>query len=193
MTGPTTSGSYPIPMATVCAPGPRTGSLFPRHYTVKAALVALHRWIETGHPAPRPRRSSSESDPNPTDASQKLSRDADGNAIGGLRSPIVAVPVAAYDGEACIQAGTTVPTADGASRRALPDARDLRHPTPHCDRPSGRRRLPPVRRCRADHAGRLRLDRRWRRRLLGCASVRRAVMTLTPPPLRRRSSRFTLS
>ena len=47
--------------------------------------------------------------PEPTDASQKLSRDPDGNAIGGLRSPIITVPVAAYDGEACIQAGTTVP------------------------------------------------------------------------------------
>ena len=84
------------------------GSLFPRHYTVNAALVALRRWIETGTPAPSA-PFIERVGPEPTDASQKLSRDLDGNAIGGLRSPIVTVPVAAYDGEACIQAGTTVP------------------------------------------------------------------------------------
>ena len=101
-------GQEPDPDAEVCAPGPRTGSLFPRHYTVRAALVALHRWIETGIPAPSA-PFIERVGPEPTDASQKLSRDLDGNAIGGVRSPIVTVPVAAYDGEACIQAGTTVP------------------------------------------------------------------------------------
>ncbi len=101
-------GQLPDPDAEVCAPGPRSGSVFPRHYTVKAALVALHRWIETDIPAPSA-PFIERVGPEPTDASQKLSRDPDGNAIGGLRSPIVAVPVAVYDGEACIQAGTTVP------------------------------------------------------------------------------------
>ncbi|MET0909614.1 MAG: alpha/beta hydrolase domain-containing protein, partial [Ilumatobacteraceae bacterium] len=101
-------GQLPDVDAAVCAPGPRTGSLFPRHYTVNAALVALHTWIDTGSPAPTApfiERVGAE----PSDASAKLMRDTDGNAIGGLRSPIVAVPVASYDGEACIQAGTTVP------------------------------------------------------------------------------------
>ena len=42
----------------------------------------------------------------PDSPTKKLSRDLDGNAIGGLRSPIIQVPVAAYNGEACISAGT---------------------------------------------------------------------------------------
>ena len=38
-----------------------------------------------------------------------MSRDADGHAIGGLRLPLIDVPAAIYNGEACIQAGTTTP------------------------------------------------------------------------------------
>jgi Alpha/beta hydrolase domain len=55
--------------------------------------------------APRIKRAA----PKPTDASKKLSRDRDGNAIGGLRSPIIDVPVATYNGEFCISAGITTP------------------------------------------------------------------------------------
>jgi hypothetical protein len=38
-----------------------------------------------------------------------LVRDANGNAIGGLRLPVVTVPVASYDGPACVLLGTSVP------------------------------------------------------------------------------------
>ncbi|MET0910726.1 MAG: alpha/beta hydrolase domain-containing protein [Ilumatobacteraceae bacterium] len=100
-------GQLPDGDAAVCAPGPRTGSLFPRHYTVNAALIAVHTWIATGIRAPAA-PFIERVGPEPTDASEKLTRDADGNAIGGLRAPIIDVPVASYDGEACIQAGTTV-------------------------------------------------------------------------------------
>jgi hypothetical protein len=47
--------------------------------------------------------------PLPDSPTKKLRRDSDGNAIGGLRSPFIEVPVAAYNGEACVSAGTMTP------------------------------------------------------------------------------------
>lgn len=99
-------GQVPDPSGEVCAPGPSTGSLFPRRFTLNAALAALHEWLETGVPAPAAPRAERVGPP-PDTAAKKLLRDADGNAIGGLRSPLIQVPVASYNGEACIQAGTT--------------------------------------------------------------------------------------
>ena len=101
-------GQEPDPTATICAPGARTGNLFPRRFTLNAALVALQRWVAAGSPAPATARIERVG-PVPDSPTKKLSRDVDGNAIGGLRSPIIQVPVAAYNGEACIQAGTTSP------------------------------------------------------------------------------------
>lgn len=98
----------PDEAAAQCVPGPRTGSVFPRRFTLNAALVALHDWVATGVPAPSAPRAERVG-PVPESATMKLARDADGNALGGLRSPIIAVPVATYNGEACVQAGTTVP------------------------------------------------------------------------------------
>ena len=92
----------------VCAPGPNTGSAFPRRFTLNAALLNLRAWVVDGVRAPAaPRIERTVAVPEtPT---QKLERDADGNALGGLRSPIVEVPVATYNGEACISSGTMVP------------------------------------------------------------------------------------
>ena len=89
-------------------PARRPGSLFPRRFTLTAALAALHQWLETGDPAPAAPRAERAS-PVPDDPTRTLLRDPDGNAIGGLRSPIIDVPAAAYHGEACISAGTTTP------------------------------------------------------------------------------------
>jgi hypothetical protein len=91
----------------ICLPIATAGTLYPRHYTLYAALVALQEWLETGVPAPAPPHIERVG-PTPTSATMKLSRDSDGNAIGGLRLPIVQVPVAAYNGEACVAGGTTV-------------------------------------------------------------------------------------
>jgi hypothetical protein len=99
-------GQVPVSGGQVCAPGSRTGSLFPRRFTLNAALIALRDWLETGVPAPAAPRAERVGPP-PNSASEKLNRDVDGNAIGGLRSPIIQVPVASYNGEGCIQAGTT--------------------------------------------------------------------------------------
>jgi hypothetical protein len=101
-------GQVPDPTALVCAPGARTGNLFPRRFTVNAALRALETWVARGVPAPAAPRIERVG-PTPATQSQNHRRDLDANAIGGLRSPIIDVPVAAYNGEACIQAGTTSP------------------------------------------------------------------------------------
>jgi hypothetical protein len=92
----------------ICSPGPNTGSNFPRRFTLNAAIVDLRAWVAEGVRAPAaPRIARTVAVPDtPT---QKLERDANGNALGGLRSPVVEVPVAAYNGEACISSGTTIP------------------------------------------------------------------------------------
>jgi hypothetical protein len=98
------------PAATVCSPGPRAGTLFPRRFTLNAALIALRDWVRTGERAPAAPRIE-RTGPVPDSPTRKLSRDGDGNAIGGLRSPVIEVPVGAYNGEACVQAGTMTPLA----------------------------------------------------------------------------------
>ena len=99
-------GQLPDDRSGICQPFPRTGTLFPKQYTINAALSALQVWIETGERAPSAPRIDRVGPP-PTSASEKLARDPDGNTIGGLRSPVIEVPVSTYDGEDCIQAGTS--------------------------------------------------------------------------------------
>jgi hypothetical protein len=101
-------GQVSDPTSTVCAPGPRAGNQFPRRFTLNAAVASLRRWLVRGERAPAaPRIQRVEQ--APTNAAEKLKRDRDGNALGGLRLPFIQVPVAAYDGEACIEAGTSTP------------------------------------------------------------------------------------
>lgn len=92
----------------ICAPTPRLGTVFPRHYTLDAAVVALHDWLETGIPAPAPAHIERVGPP-PSSGNMKLSRDSDGNAIGGVRLPIIEIPVATYNGESCVVGGTSTP------------------------------------------------------------------------------------
>ena len=67
----------------------------PQHFVVQAALRALERWVADGSPPPvaEPLVLSAFDPP-------VLARDADGNAIGGVRTPDVDVPVAALSGDA---------------------------------------------------------------------------------------------
>jgi len=81
----------------------------PLEVVAKAGFRALVTWIETGTPpveAPRIELT--------TDASPAIARDADGIALGGIRTPPVDVPVATLSGEpgpdaalACILFGMT--------------------------------------------------------------------------------------
>jgi hypothetical protein len=100
-------GQDAFPAGDVPAPAPSTGSTFPRRFTLNAALADLRTWVAKGiraPAAPRIERTAAVPD-SPT---KKLNRDRDGNAIGGLRSPIIQVPFATYDGEAFVSSGTTI-------------------------------------------------------------------------------------
>jgi hypothetical protein len=76
---------------------------FPARYARDAALFELNRWIRTGTPAAQPPLMKFNAD------GSLIARDADGNALGGLRLPQMVVPVAGYDGENCpaLQGKTT--------------------------------------------------------------------------------------
>jgi hypothetical protein len=82
----------------------------PQHYVLNAAFAQLDRWVRSGiPPAPAPRLEVVDGAP-PT-----LMRDASGNALGGIRTPQVDVPVAALTGDGqtgtvlCRLFGTTAP------------------------------------------------------------------------------------
>jgi hypothetical protein len=104
-------GQNPDPGAAICAPSSLnaalTSTVFPRRFSLNAATTALRKWARTGAP-PTP-AARLERNSNGSSAPTRLRRDADGNAIGGLRSPVIDVPIAAYDGEACLIFGTTTP------------------------------------------------------------------------------------
>lgn len=104
-------------------------SQFPRRYVLDAALNALEAWVEFGIPAPTapPFQFTGATSPlaqipgfddlaGATDGqdagalftqSSALVRDGDGNAVGGLRLPVITVPVATYNGTTCVLFGTT--------------------------------------------------------------------------------------
>ena len=80
------------------------------HWVLDAALHWLNRWVATGVPPPKA----------PVLATTSVSpvvfqRDANGNAVGGVRSPQVDAPIAALTGQSsggpgfCFLFGTTVP------------------------------------------------------------------------------------
>lgn len=84
----------------------------PQRFVLRAAIRALDTWVRTGEaPPPAPRLEVSTASGSPV-----IVRDADGNALGGVRLPQVAVPVATLSGEKgptggviCMLLGTTVP------------------------------------------------------------------------------------
>ncbi len=94
----------------------------PQHYVLNAAISSLIRWVRTGKaPKPAPRVEVAAGPP------PAIQRDASGNALGGIRTPQVDVPIAAFTGEqdgaiTCRLFGTTT----------LFDATQLaaRYPTP---------------------------------------------------------------
>ncbi len=91
----------------------------PQHFVLNAAFKALNRWVRRGRPpAEAPRL---EVVPGPPPA---IARDALGNALGGIRTPQVDVPIAALSGGGqtgagfCFLFGTTTPF-DAATLAAL--------------------------------------------------------------------------
>jgi hypothetical protein len=77
-----------------CVATTGTGTLdeFPQWYTLDAAFHALNDWVITGQPPRNAPRITLTSGGAPV-------RDAHGNAIGGVRDPVVDVPLASYSGD----------------------------------------------------------------------------------------------
>jgi hypothetical protein len=81
------------------------------HVVAKAALRGLDRWVRTGKPpAEAPRLDTTRG------AKPQIRRDADGIALGGIRTPVVDVPVDVVSGAAppkpdliCLLMGSTKP------------------------------------------------------------------------------------
>ncbi len=80
----------PIPGIVDCDAPINAGS---HTYELRAALFAVNRWLATGHPPPQ----SPRLEVDPTDH-HVFRTDANGNALGGIRSPEVAAPVAKLSG-----------------------------------------------------------------------------------------------
>jgi hypothetical protein len=92
-------------------PGPINDG--PQHFVVNAALAALDRWVRDGTLPPTAAHLEASAGPPVT-----ITHDANGNALGGVRTPQVDVPIAAFTGEGdtssvlCRLFGTTTPFDD---------------------------------------------------------------------------------
>jgi len=95
----------------------------PHHFVLNAAFAALDRWVRIGKPPrPAPRLEVA------VGPSVTIVHDAHGNASGGIRTPQVDVPIAAFTGGQsgtflCMLAGTTTPFDPAMVRRLYPSHR----------------------------------------------------------------------
>jgi hypothetical protein len=117
VTGATDLGTSPDIVALVLTSSPipgliECGSLInsgPNHFVLHAAINALNRWVRRGKPPKSaPRLEVSAGPP------AAIEVDANGNALGGIRTPQVDVPIAAFTGTQsgsilCRLFGTTTP------------------------------------------------------------------------------------
>lgn len=103
----------PAVAGAACAP---VGDMYPRHMVVDTALEALKRWV-SGDREPAvvpPIRFSAVPDLNSLVPAFSIptafQRDLYGNTLGGLRTPVLDVPVATYIGNSCALLGQTIPS-----------------------------------------------------------------------------------
>jgi Alpha/beta hydrolase domain len=91
----------------------------PAHFVLNAAIAALNQWVRHGTlPPVAPRLDVPDS--------FTINRDANGNALGGIRTPQVDVPIAAFSGLGqtgviCLLFGTTTPFDDATLAALYPD------------------------------------------------------------------------
>jgi hypothetical protein len=89
------------------------GEQYPRRYVLDAAINDLARWARTGKRAPTVPPLKFTTRGLPPSALFNLGvifkTDPQGNALGGLREPVITVPVATYIGNACPLLGTSTP------------------------------------------------------------------------------------
>jgi alpha/beta hydrolase family protein len=96
----------PIPGILECGAPINSG---PQHFVLNAAFAALNRWVRRGKPPRRAPRLEVQDGSPPT-----IMTDAHGNALGGIRTPEVDVPIATFSGRQsgsilCQLFGTTTP------------------------------------------------------------------------------------
>lgn len=109
-----------MPVPGISCPKPVNSG--PQHWVLKAAVAALDDWITHGTPPP----TAPLVDVNM--APLAIRRDAHGNALGGVRTPQVDVPIATLSGEGqvasilCLLFGTTVPFDEATLAALYPDA-----------------------------------------------------------------------
>jgi len=108
--------NQPIPGILFCNEPVNCG---PQHFVLNAAIASLDRWVRDGTPpATAPRLEVTAGSP------ASIVRDANGIALGGIRTPAVDVPIAILSGDPqpgsliCNLFGTTVPF-DAAKLTAL--------------------------------------------------------------------------
>jgi hypothetical protein len=89
-----------------------SGDAYPRRYVDDAAVQALKNWAISGTPAPS-FPSVVFAAPGPIDTPVSTTTDYEHdqyfNTRGGLRSPVLDVPVATYVGPTCVLSGETLP------------------------------------------------------------------------------------
>jgi hypothetical protein len=113
--------SKPIPGVIECGAPINDG---PQHVVLKAAISALNRWVRRGKaPKPAPRLEVNDGPP------ASIVTDGNGNALGGIRTPAVDVPIATFTGEQdgsilCRLFGTTTPF-DAAKLASLYPTHDV--------------------------------------------------------------------
>ncbi|HSW11611.1 MAG TPA: alpha/beta hydrolase domain-containing protein [Solimonas sp.] len=94
-------GEQVQPLQLVCIVA---GTQFPMRYLVSSAIHHLDRWIRTGVAPPEGARYQFDGN--------ALAKDQYGNALGGIRLPMVDVPVARSNATLCTLGGITVPFTD---------------------------------------------------------------------------------
>lgn len=97
------------PMLATCVVA---GSTMPMRYAASAAIQRLAVWSGGGEAPPN--------GPRFAFAGGALARDANGNALGGIRLPPIDVPVASYRSTACPLGGLTVPFTDLEIKQRYP-------------------------------------------------------------------------
>jgi hypothetical protein len=103
---------------------------FPMDMLVGGALLNLRRWVTDDVPPPRADRLVvlPERNAGPCglrDEAYPLRRDAHGNAVSGVRSPWVDVPIASYYPHSTPRTPDAAPAASGGRRLAAADVADL--------------------------------------------------------------------
>jgi hypothetical protein len=112
----------PVPGIIECSSPINSG---PQHFVLKAALAALNKWVRRGRaPKSAPRLEVSLGLP------VTIVTDANGNAVGGIRTPQVDVPIAAFTGRQsgsilCQLFGTTTVFSDAQLAALYPSHKDF--------------------------------------------------------------------